>query len=290
MNAKIGFIGLGRMGRGMARNLLKAKLSLMVYARSPRPLDEFDGLCPIASSLEQLFDYCDVLMLVLPASDQVEEVVDKFIAAGVKDKIVIDHTTSYPPSTIELAERMRTAGGTMLDAPMGGGPPQAESGEITLMVGGDKQAFDKLQPIFQAVAKSIFHVGPSGQGHTIKLAGNYLSIMYTALYAEILPFAQKMGADPDKVFEVISACGANSAIFQVMAPRILHDRYEVGFQMELAIKDLTYVKRLFTEQNAQSPLLETGLELFHAARREGYSQGDTSEVARINKRLLGLSK
>ena len=157
------------------------------------------------------------------------------------------------------------------------------------MIGGPTRIYESLLPVFESFAEHIFHVGPSGAGHTMKLAGNYLSILYVALYAEILPVLQKLGVDGEKFFDLVSASGGNSPMFQRMAPKILHSDYTMDFRLNFAIKDLSYAHRLFEEVRAPSSLLDAGMNLFRMAERLGLGEQDISSVARVMQDLLGVS-
>ena len=287
---KIGFVGLGRMGGGIARNLAKADIPLLVYDTRREAREPFATMRVVARDIEEAMAFCDVLMLSLPATPDVEQVVERFLEMKPRGKIVVDLSTSIPSSTRRLARKLKDADARMLDAPLAGGPANAARGDLTVMVGGSKGVYESLLPIFDAFAEHIFHVGSSGAGHTMKLAGNYLSILYVALYAEILPVLQKMGIDGEKFFDLVSTSGGNSPMFQRMAPKILQRNYTLDFRLDFAIKDLSYARRLFDEVGAPSSLLDAGMNLFRTAARLDMEEEDISSVARVMQGLLAIAE
>ena len=285
---KIGFVGLGRMGAGIAGVLVKKGFDVLAYDREVSARTAMATRCSIGECLENVMSSCDVLLLSLPGSPEVEEVSEAFLRSGPQGKVLIDLSSSIPASTQKLAERLQQVGCKMLDAPLGGGPAQAAEGQLTAMVGGNLKCFQTCRPIFEAIASNIFYVGPSGSGHAIKLGSNYLSVMYVALYAEILPLLQKIGVNLDSFFEVVCASGGNSPMFKLIAPRIMCDQYSRSFAMKLGIKDLSYVKAIFKQLRAKSPLLDAGLGVYNEAKEQGLADEDISAVAQVSKRRLGL--
>ena len=153
------------------------------------------------------------------------------------------------------------------------------------MVGGDREVYDAQIPIYRTFAKNVFYVGKAGSANITKLAGNFISILYTALYAEILPFVEKLGVDPRILFDIVSVSGSNCGIFQLFAPKMIKREFPISFQLALADKDLGYMKRLFDEEKLPSSMLDAGLELFEKARKMDIMQGDTGELVRVTRNL-----
>ena len=288
LERRIGFAGLGRMGGGMAVNLSRSAANLTLYDLSPQKRHEFSGSYRVVDDAETLFSEVDVLCLSLPGSPEVEEVVGGFLETDVAGKTVIDLSTSLPFSTKELHDRMREAGGDFLDAPLSGGPQNATDGTLNVMVGGEKDVFEKHRPIFDTFAANVFYIGESGSGNIIKLATNFLAINYNVLYAEILPLVEKLGVDPQILFDIVSVSGANSKMFQLFAPKMIKREFPVSFQLSLAAKDLGYVKKIYEKEGLPSTMLDASLELFEEASAMGIMEGDTAELVRVVRKRYGM--
>lgn len=289
-STKIGFIGLGRMGKGIAVNLAKARFDLMVYSSNESKLVEFEKICKVTNDYEEIFAHSKVLFLCLPGSPEVEEVVHQYIEFGVKDKTIIDLSTSYPLSSIQLFNEIKSHGGHFFDASLTGGPQNAAEGTINVIVGGEEDGFLEVKPIIKSIASKFFFIGTPGAGNVVKLANNYLSIMYVALYAEIIPLLKKMDVDLDIFCEIVSNSGANSKMFQLTAPKMIHHEFDFSFGMNLAIKDLTYIKRLFEQQNASPHLLQAGFDYFNQADEFGILYKDISEMVKITEQFMSTKQ
>ncbi|RKX32857.1 MAG: hypothetical protein DRP71_11460 [Verrucomicrobia bacterium] len=285
---RIGFIGLGRMGSGMAANLSKAAPNLILFDLSPVKRDEFSKSFHVVDEVEALFKEVDILCLSMPGSPEVEDVVGAFLRTDVAGKTVIDLSTSLPFSTKALHAGMREAGGHYLDAPLSGGPRNATEGTLNVMVGGERDVCERHRPIFETFATNIFYIGESGSGNIIKLASNFLAIVYNALYAEIIPLVEKLGVDPKILFDIISVSGANSKMFQLFAPKMIDMKFPVSFQLNLAAKDLSYLKKLYENEELPSTMLDASLELFEEAKSMGIMEGDTAELVRVVRKRYGM--
>ncbi|NWG12635.1 MAG: NAD(P)-dependent oxidoreductase [Acidobacteria bacterium] len=282
----IGIVGLGRMGSGIARNLLTKGFRLRVWDLDPTARSRFERAVT-ASHLDDLLESSEGILLSLPGSPEVETVVGRGLELGVKGKTILDFSTSMPDSSRRLHDRVKTAGGDFLETPVTGNPTHAEAGTLRIIVSGDRRVYTRWLKVLEAVSERTIFVGEPGAATTIKLATNYLGILYVALYAEILTVVQKTGVDPAAFIEVVSASGPNCPLFQHVAPKIVCDRYEMAFGLRLAMKDLAYVKSLFEEQQMPSLLLDAGLNLYRIAAAKGL-QGDLSEVAIPLKEIAGL--
>jgi 3-hydroxyisobutyrate dehydrogenase-like beta-hydroxyacid dehydrogenase len=288
LEQRIGFAGLGRMGGGMAANLAKSATNLILHDLSPEKRGEFSESHRVVDSIEALFSEVDILCLSLPGSPQVEEVVGGFLETGVTGKTVIDFSTSLPSSTKALQTRMQEAGGHFLDAPLSGGPQNAQDGTLNVMVGGEKEVYERHRPIFDTVATNVFYIGGSGSANIIKLATNFLAIQYNVLYAEILPLVEKLGVDPQILFDIVSVSGANSKMFQLFAPKMIERKFPISFQLNLAAKDLNYLKRIFESNELPSTMLDASLEIFEEAKSMGIMEGDTGELVRVVRKRYGM--
>lgn len=288
---KIGIVGLGRMGSGICRNLIKQRYSVTAYDINRELLKPFASYANIAENGRGLLDGSDVIFLSLPGSVQVEETVREWIAHGVKGKIIIDLSTSYPLSSKQLHEEVRAAGGRFADASLMGTPAHAEQGTLMVTFGGDKETFEDTRGIMSCFAsRGVQYMGGPGSGNIAKLANNYLAIMYVALYSEIFPLAEKLGFDTLQLFETIGHSGVNCAMYQSNGPKIVDQTYEPSFSLDLALKDITYVKKLFEEYSMPSFVLDGGLNLLRLGQLKGYGDHDLSEMARVVREYPGMEE
>ncbi|MDF2721716.1 MAG: NAD-binding protein [Paenibacillus sp.] len=284
---RIGFIGLGKMGSGICRNLIAKGYSVTVFDISKENLQMFASIAQIANNREQLVDESEVIFLSLPGSIQVEETVHAFIGHGVAGKTIIDLSTSYPLSSEKLHDEVRQAGGQFADASLSGTPTHAEQGALIVTFGGDLETFQACAPIIESFAsRGIHHMGAAGSGNIAKLVNNYLAIMYTALYAEIFPLAEKMGFDTHKLFEIIGQSGVNCPMYQMNGAKIVNQRYDPAFSLDFALKDITYVKRLYEEYQVPSFVLDGGLTMLRIGHLKGYGGNDLSELAKVAREHL----
>lgn len=289
-SSKIGFIGLGKMGGSIARRIIEKNFQLMVYDCIKETRDSFAPAAKVAETPEEILMFADVILLSLPGSPEVNELLEKFIKQGVKEKYIVDLSTSYPGSSADIYSRIKEAGGYFVDAPLTGNPKGALKGELNTIVGGDIEVYEALSPIFDAFTSKTFYAGKAGTGDLIKLATNYLACMYIPLYAEIIPLVEKMGGDYQVMYEVISNSVANCGMFQRIAPKIHEDNYEVSFLLKHGIKDLSYIRKIFDDNGFPSIVLDSGLSLFKMAKCQGLEDKDISEVARVTKRFLGFEQ
>jgi 3-hydroxyisobutyrate dehydrogenase-like beta-hydroxyacid dehydrogenase len=231
----------------------------------------------------------DVVFLSLPGSAQVEETVERFLKCGVAGKTIIDLSTSYPLSSKKLYDRVKAAGGRFADASLTGTPVHAKEGNLIVTMGGDEETYRQYEPMMKCFAsRGVYHIGGPGAGNVAKLANNYLSIMYVALYAEIFPLAEKLGFDIEKLFEIIGQSGVNCNMYQSNAAKIVRKTYDPSFALDLALKDLSYVKRMFEELQVPSFVLDGGLTLLQLGHQKGYGGRDLSEMARVTREIMNI--
>lgn len=284
----IGFIGLGRMGGGICRQLIEAGYSLTVFDINEVNSRAFADKAVVAATPEEVLEKSDVVLLSLPGSPQVEEIVEQLIAHGVAGKTIVDLSTSYPLSSSKLHAEVAAAGGEFADASLTGTPMHAEQGSLIVTFGGDEETFTRCKPMIDTFAsRGVHHIGGPGAGNIAKLANNYLSIMYIALYSEIFPLAEKLGFDTVKLFEIIGNSGVNCPMYQSNAAKIVNKTYDPSFALDLALKDLSYVKKLFDEHQLPSFLLDGGLNLLRIGHQQGYGANDCSEMARVVRDMMG---
>jgi 3-hydroxyisobutyrate dehydrogenase-like beta-hydroxyacid dehydrogenase len=256
---KIGFVGVGFMGHGMAKNLVEKGWPLTVLGhRNREPIEDLKKRgAAEATSARDLAEKSDIAVLCVTGSPQVESVIggpDGLAAAG-KKLLVIDCSTSDPSVTIRLAGELAPKGITLIDAPLGRTPKDAWEGKLDVMVGGDPSAVDRARPVLEAFAQRVIPTGPTGTGHTMKLLNNFLSMGYAALYAEALMVGAKVGLTPQVFDSVIRGgrmdCGFYQTFFKYVLER---DRDAHKFSLRNGLKDVTYLAGLANASGAANLL------------------------------------
>ena len=222
---RIGFVGVGLMGHGMAKNIVEAGYALTVLAhRNREPVEELKGRgAAEAASVAELAAASDVIFLCLPGSPQVEATVAAILAAGADGKTIIDTSTSNPVSTRALAERCAAAGVTLIDAPLSRTPKEAWEGTLDTMVGASEADFERVRPLLETWAGKVVRVGETGAGHTMKLLNNFVSLGYASIYSEALAIGAKNGIDAATFHGVIGGgrmdCGFYQTFMQYVVGR-----------------------------------------------------------------------
>jgi len=250
MTQTIGFIGLGMMGHGMARNLLAKGFALRFVAHRNRAnlQDLLDAGATEVTSRAELVRGADAVIICVTGSPQVEDIVygaDGLLAASAKGLVVIDTSTAEPASSARIRADFAARGVTCIDAPLARTPKEAEEGRLNTMVGAEPADFERVRPVLAAFCENIFHVGPPGHGHVLKLINNMLAMTTAAAIAEAVATAAKSGLSLQKLFDVISAGGVNSGIFQMMLGKTLQgDLTGLKFAIGNAQKDLRYYTHL----------------------------------------------
>ena len=207
---KLGFIGIGNMGRPMATNLLKTNHELTIFDINPKPLEELKKIGAVVKDKpSEIPPLTEVIFLSLPSHAVVEEVMlgsDGVINTLKKGQIVIDTTTSLPSVSKKIAEKVKAVGADFLDASVSGGPDGAMAQTLTFMVGGEVHVFEKVKHLLETLGKKIFFIGPHGSGNTMKLVNNLIAITNTACFIEGMVLGTKAGINPAILFEVLSSC------------------------------------------------------------------------------------
>jgi 2-hydroxy-3-oxopropionate reductase len=290
----IGFIGLGIMGRPMARNLLKAGYSLVVHSRSRGPVDEIAGAgAKVGTSPRDVAAQCDVLITMLPNSPDVEQVVlgrDGVIEGARPGMILLDMSTISPLVSQKVGAALAAKSVKMLDAPVSGGEKGAIDGALSIMVGGDKAVFDKALPIFQAMGKTITHLGPLGAGGFTKLANQIIVAVNLTALGEALTLAKKAGLDRELTLTALAGGLAGSKCLDQKKPNYLADTYNPGFKIDLHYKDLGLIMESARALGVPLPTTAAVQELFSALRVKGRGGLDHSGVITLLEDLAGLSK
>jgi 2-hydroxy-3-oxopropionate reductase len=288
----VGFIGLGLMGKPMARNLLKAGYALTVHSRSRVPVDELVALgARAAGSSREVAAAADVVITIVPDSPDVERVVtgpDGLLAGAAQGLIHIDMSTISPVATRRIAALEKAAGVTLLDAPVSGGTVGAEAGTLSIMVGGDEAAFQACLPILGAMGKKITHLGPSGAGQTTKACNQIMTAGIYAVMSEALVLAAKSGLDVAKVVDVLSGGAARCWALEVRAPRILKRELTPGFKAAMQYKDLNIVAETARAEGVPTPVTALVRELYAAMLVAGDGELDNSAVITVLERMAGV--
>jgi 3-hydroxyisobutyrate dehydrogenase-like beta-hydroxyacid dehydrogenase len=279
---KIGFVGVGTMGTPMASNLIKAGYELVVCDRMAEKLKPLTALgATIASSPADVARQCEVVMTMLPADAAVKEVVlgAGGIAGGASaGLIVIDSSTVMPATSKQMAAELAKINVAMLDAPVTGSEPQAIEGKLTFIVGGEKETYEKCLPLFEAMGKTTFHMGPNGAGSYTKLANNTISAITLVAFSEGVVLATKAGIDPKLFVEVISIGGARSGQIANKAPKVLNRDFHPNFATALMYKDLGLAGEVARELNVPTPALAIAREMLNMAIAKGYGTEDVCSV------------
>lgn len=291
-NTKIGFIGLGFMGHGMAKNLIQAGYPLWIKGHHNRaPIDSLSamGATEVATARE-MAQACDIIHLCLSNSPQVEDVIrgaDGILAGARTGLIVIDTTTADPTSTAALAAELATKGATLVDAPLGRTPKEAEAGTLDCMVGADAATFTAIRPVLECWAGNITHVGPSGSGHKMKLLMNFISMGYASLYAEAVVLGAKVGIPPVKFRQVIGSSRLSNGFFETfMTYAVDRDREIHKFTIANATKDLRYVNAMAADAGMVNIMAGAAKHYFTHVEATGqgtdYVPMITDHVGRLN--------
>jgi len=290
----IGFIGLGIMGRPMARNLLKAGYPLVVHSRSRGPVDEMAKAgAKVGTSPRDVASQSDVLITMLPNSPDVEQVVlgrDGVIEGARSGLMLLDMSTISPLVSQKIGAALAEKSVTMLDAPVSGGEKGAIDGVLSIMVGGDKAVFDKALPIFQAMGKTITHLGPLGAGGFTKLANQIIVAVNLTALGEALTLAKKAGLDRELTLTALAGGLAGSKCLDQKKPNYLADTYNPGFKIDLHYKDLGLIMESARALGVPLPATAAVQELFSALRVKGRGGLDHSGVITLLEDLAGLSR
>ena len=289
MSLKIGFIGLGIMGKPMSKNLLKAGYSLVVSDLNQVTVGELVlAGATSAATPKEVAEQVDVVITMLPNSPHVKTVVlgpNGVIEGANKDTIVIDMSSIAPLASREIATELAKKGIAMLDAPVSGGEPKAIDGTLSVMVGGDIEVFDRCYNILKAMAGSVVHTGKIGAGNVTKLANQVIVALNIAAVSEALSLATKAGVEPELVFQAIRGGLAGSTVMEAKAPMILDRNFKPGFRIDLHIKDLANALDTSHGVGASLPLTAAVMEMMQALKTDGMGECDHSALARYYEKL-----
>lgn len=291
MAETIGFIGLGIMGRPMARNLLKAGNSLVVYDRMPASVEEIvaEGAAR-GESCADVAARSDIVITMLPDSPDVEAVVagPKGVFEGISSgSILIDMSSISPVTARKLAADATGRGVTMLDAPVSGGEVGAINATLSIMVGGPEEIFNRVLPIFQAMGKNITLVGEAGAGQVAKACNQIVVALTIEAVAEALVLAEKAGVDPAKVRQALMGGFAQSRILEVHGQRMLDRTFKPGFRIRFHLKDMNIILNAGKEYGASLPVSAVVMEMLKSLVANGHGEEDHSAIVKVIESLSG---
>lgn len=288
---KIGLIGLGIMGKPMAKNLLKAGYELVVNDRSQASIDEVVAAGATYATQAEIGESCDVVLTMLPNSPQVKEVMlgDDGVAAHMKaGSTFIDMSSINPVASKEIAAVLEAKGIDMLDAPVSGGEPKAIDGTLSFMVGGKQEVFDKFKDLLGAMGASVVRCGDVGAGNTTKLANQIIVACNIQALAEALTLAQKAGVDPELVFQAIRGGLAGSTVMEAKAPMMIAGNDKPGFKIDLHIKDLNNALDCAHTVGSPLPMTAAVQEVMQWLHNNGCGQNDHSAIAKYYEKLTDI--
>jgi len=286
---KTGFIGLGIMGKPMARNLLKAGYHLVVFNRGQEPVKELvEAGAAAASSPREVAAQCGVIVTMLPNSPHVKEVVlgPSGILEGAKSgTVIVDMSSIAPLAAREVAARAAEKGVEMLDAPVSGGEPKAIDGTLSIMVGGKKEVFDRCFEMLGKMGASVVHCGEIGAGNTTKLANQIIVALNIAAMSEALVLGAKAGVNPETIYQAIRGGLAGSTVLEAKAPMVLNGNFKPGFRIELHIKDLANAIETGHEVGVPLPLTSQVMEIMQALKVDGKASNDHGGIIQFYEKL-----
>lgn len=287
---KIGFIGLGIMGKPMVRNLLNAQFVPTVFNRSRPAIDELCSAGAIdAGSPKEVAEASDIVITMLPDSPDVESVFmgdDGLLSAARQNLLLVDMSTISPVVTKTLATAAGEKGARMLDAPVSGGEKGAIAGSLSIMVGGDEEDFKRAMPVFEAVGKTIVHCGPVGSGQVVKACNQVVVALVIEAVSEALVLGSKAGVEPETILKVLGGGLAQNRVMDLRGSAMIKHDFEPGFKAKLHHKDLKIVLQTARELGVAVPVSALVDQLFSSLVESGKGDFDHSSLLTV---IEGLS-
>jgi 2-hydroxy-3-oxopropionate reductase len=278
----VGFIGLGIMGKPMAENLIGAGHDLVLYNRTQEKAEELAGNgATVAGSPREVAERSDVIITMLPDSPQVEEVLtgEDGVFEGIKGgALIVDTSTISPVVTEELAAKAKTKGASMLDAPVSGGDVGAVEGTLSIMVGGSEEDFERAKPLFEAMGKTVTHVGETGAGQVVKAANQIVVALTIEAVSEALVLGSKGGVAPEKILDVLGGGLAGNRVMEVKREKMLTHSFDPGFRIELHHKDLGIALAAGREYGVTLPVTAVVDQMLQDLKMRGRGDRDHSAL------------
>jgi 2-hydroxy-3-oxopropionate reductase len=295
MKKKIGFIGLGAMGKPMAQNLLKASYQLTIFDINPRPVAELVAWgAEKRETPAQVAKDAEVVITMLPADEEVKAVIlgEEGVLSGAKaGLVIIDMSSIAPHTSMQVASELNKKGIKFLDAPVSGGTIGAENGTLTIMVGGDKTIFEEHKDILQAMGKNIYYIGEVGMGETIKMVNQMLVANNIVAIAEAFVMGTKLGLDPEVIYHIIRISAGNSVLIDQRVPNFIlkGDFTQPGFALDLLRKDAGLAVESAKINKVPLFLTSQSYQLLTMASAEGLGRKDMSAIIELFERAAGVS-
>lgn len=290
---KVGFIGLGIMGRPMAKNLAKAGYELVVFDFNKEAVDDLVSCGAVAAaSGKEVASQAEVVITMVPNSPHVRAAVlgENGVAEGAKaGTVVIDMSSIDPTESKAIGAELAKFGIDMLDAPVSGGEPKAIDGTLSVMVGGKRELFDKYYDMLMVMAGSVVYVGELGSGNVAKLANQIVVAVNIAAVSEALTFAKKAGTDPELVYQAIRGGLAGSTVMDAKAPMMLGRNFKPGFRIELHIKDLNNALNAAHAISSPVPLTGQMMEIMQGLKADGYEKEDHSSIVKYYEKIANTT-
>lgn len=292
MTEKIGFIGLGIMGRGMAHNLLKAGFLVWVWNRTPGRMDDLVAAGAVAcSSPADVAAHSDITLVCVSDTPDVQTVIlgeNGVIHGAQPGSLVVDHSTISPIATKEIAAKLTEIGVYMLDAPISGGSEGAAKGTLSIMVGGDEAQFARALPVFQAMGKTITHVGPNGAGQMVKLVNQILVVVTMQAVGEALLFAQAGELDLEKTLTAVAGGAAGSWMLSNRGPQVIARDWRPGFTIDLQQKDLRLVLEAADQLGVPLPGVAQVFQFYRTLQQQGLGGDGNHALVKALEHLAGF--
>ncbi|MFB5676316.1 2-hydroxy-3-oxopropionate reductase [Paenibacillus terreus] len=285
---KIGFIGLGIMGKPMSKNLIKAGYELVVLETNKAAAELVAAGATAASSPKRVAELTDIVITMLPNSPQVKDVVlgrDGIFEGAKPGTVVIDMSSIAPLTSQEIAAALAEKGIEMLDAPVSGGEPKAIEGTLSVMVGGKQEVFDQCYDVMKAMAASVVRTGDIGAGNVTKLANQIIVAINIAAMSEAFVLASKVGVQPELVYQAIRGGLAGSTVLDAKAPLVMERKFDPGFRINLHIKDLSNVLETSHEVGVPLPLTASVMEMMQALKVDGFGDSDHGSLVQYYEKL-----
>jgi 3-hydroxyisobutyrate dehydrogenase len=292
MTLRVGFIGLGAMGMGMALNLHKQGMLTAVWnrTRSKARTVAQQTNCRAVDTLGELAELCDVLVSCVSADSDVLGIVDDLLPAAIDGKIVVDCSTVSADTARAAAHRLRAHGASFLDAPVSGGVEGARDGTLAIMVGGEQETFERARPVLEAMGRTVAHFGENGAGQAAKATNQIMCAGVIQAVAEAMAFAKSQDLPLDKLIETLGQGAGSSWYFVHRAPNIVRNEYPAGFRVRLHEKDLKICRAMAARHGVQLPLIEMTLVHYRRLIEQGHGDEDISTLFRLKDALFAAAR
>ncbi|MBO4394271.1 MAG: 2-hydroxy-3-oxopropionate reductase [Spirochaetales bacterium] len=290
---KVGFIGLGIMGKPMCKNIIKAGHEVSFYARHAEVCAELEALgAKSKANAAEVAAASEVVITMVPNSPQVREVAlgkGGIVEGGKPGLVLIDMSSIDPVETRSIGAELEKKGIEMVDAPVSGGEPKAIDGTLSVMAGGKEETIEKFRPLLSTMAASVVRCGDLGAGNVAKLANQIVVACNIAAMSEALAFSKKMGSDPNLIYKAIRGGLAGSTVLDAKAPMVLSRNFKPGFRIELHIKDLTNALNAAHAINGYVPLTGQVMEMMQALKSDGCGKDDHSALAKFYEKVSNVT-